>query len=437
MSGIREPADRVEIAIAEVHRTGWAHVLGSVVHFTRDLDLAEDMVQDAFVAALDTWPREGIPANPAAWLITTAKRKALDRIRRQATFERKLPLLVVPEGEDEGDDMDGDHIPDERLRLIFTCCHPALSLEARVALTLRLVCGIQTPDVARLLLVSEATMAARITRAKKKIAIAGIPYRVPSAVELVDRLPAVLGVIYLLFTEGHTAGRGDRLVQDDIIERSLRLATTLVELLPDEGEVLGLLALIRLTDARRHTRVDAAGELVLLADQDRTRWDRTGIEDGLRVTERALRLSAGRRPGRYAVQAAIAAVHAEPVNAADTDWAELVALYDLLLVIDPSPVVALSRAVAIGERDGAAHGMMALAAVEDHPALVRYHMLPALRADFLRRLGRDDDALLAYDQALNLTGNAVEQSFLRRRIAELHARGTRPRGACHRSGTVS
>lgn len=378
---------------------------------TRDLDLAEECVQDAFAKALTTWASDGIPSNPGAWLTTVARNRALDLVRREATLRTKLPLLV----EDDAEPREPDTFPDDRLRLVFTCCHPALSIEAQVALTLRLLCGLSTAEVARAFLVSEPTMAARITRAKKKIAAARIPYRVPDPEDLPARVDAVLAVLHLLFTTGHTAPAGEALVRHDLVRRSLALTRMLSSLLPG-AEVDGLLALILLTDARRATRVDDDGRLLLLEQQDRSRWDREAIDEGLDLTRRALQQGP---PGRYALQAALAAVHAEAVTWEQTDWREIVALYGLLARRWPTPVVALNRAVAIGMADGPQAGLDALAPLGDEPTLAAYPYLAASRADFLRRLGRTDQARTAYQEALLLTTNTVERDFLAARLAGL------------------
>jgi RNA polymerase sigma-70 factor (ECF subfamily) len=381
------------------------------VRVTRDLDLAEECVQDAYARALTAW-QGGVPDNPAAWLTTAARNQALDALRRSATLQRKLPLLVEP----ESDGGTGDAYPDDRLRLVFTCCHPSLGLETQVALTLRLVCGLTTAEVARAFLVQEATMAARLTRAKKKIAAARIPYRVPPVAELPARVDAVLTVVHLLFTAGHTAPAGPSLQRADLVERALDLARMLRLLLPGDADVAGLLALILLTDSRRETRVAADGRLLLLEEQDRSRWDRAAIAEGVALVREALRR---RPPGRFALQAAIAAVHAEAPSWPDTDWREIVALYDLLADRWPSPVVALNRAVAVGLADGPAAGLAALAPLGTEPLLARYGYLAAARADFLRRLGRADEARLAYEEALLLTENEVERRFLERRLDAL------------------
>jgi RNA polymerase sigma factor (sigma-70 family) len=404
----------VASAVAEAHRREWAYVLSATVRVTRDLDLAEECVQDAYAQALTQWQTEGVPSRPGAWLTTVARRRALDLVRREATGRRLLPLLIEPEVEPEPHHV--DWIPDDRLRLMLICCHPALPPEAQIALTLRLVCGLRTPEVARAFLVSEPTMAARITRAKKKIAQARIPFRVPPPDQLPERMAAVLEVVHLVFTAGHTAPDGADLVRRDLVERSLDLARLLRAMLPDDADVAGLLALILLTDARRETRTADDGRLVLLADQDRSRWDRAAIAEGVSLVRESLRR---RPPARYALQAAIAAVHAEATRFEDTDWREVAALYGVLANVWPSPVVALNRAVALGMAHGPERGLRELDALADDPQLAGYGYLPAARADFLRRLGRTDDARLAYHEALQLTGNEVERAHLAGRLNDL------------------
>jgi RNA polymerase sigma-70 factor (ECF subfamily) len=423
---VRQASTEVRGALAEAHRRQWAFVLAATVRLAGDLDVAEECVQDAFVAALTSWTQRGIPANPGAWLTATARRRALDALRRDQTLRRKLPLLVGTdpatsdplEWEGEAEEADMSQLPDDRLRLLFTCCHPALAPEAQVALTLRLVCGLTTQEIARAFLVSEPTMAARITRAKKKITLARIPYRVPPAHELPDRLDAVLTVTHLLYTTGHTAPAGDQLVRADLVERSLDLARMLYSLMPDDREVRGLLALLLLTDARRVTRTAADGRLLLLEEQDRSRWDRQAIGEGRQLVDQALRRG---RPGRFALQAAIAAVHAEAPSYADTDWPEVLGLYDLLLAVWPSPVVALNRAVAVAMVQGPAAGLAALEEVAHDPHLATYPYLAATRADLLRRLGQTQDAAQAYRTALTLATNTAEKDFLTRRLAEVTA----------------
>ena len=428
-----EAADReVSAAVADAHRREWAFVLAATARVARDIDVAEECVQDAYVAALDAWTRQGVPRNPGAWLTTAARRRALDVQRRARTLRRKLPLLIEPgsgaatpsapagapplAGPAAG--CEDDVIPDDRLRLVFTCCHPALAREAQVALTLRLVCGLATAEIARAFLVPEPTMAARVTRAKKKISAARIPYRVPGPAELPDRLDAVLTVIHLLYTTGHTAPAGPELVRADLVERAIGLARMLRELMPDEREARGLLALLLLTDARRATRSAADGRLLLLEEQDRSRWDRAAIAEGADLVTGALRGRQG-PPGRFLLQAAIAAVHAEAPSYADTDWPQLLRLYDELLRAWPTPVVALNRAVAHAMADGPEAGLADIEAIESDGRLAGYRYLPAARADLLRRLGRDEDAAEAYRIALGLTENAAEQAFLAGRIAEV------------------
>ncbi len=417
-------------AVADAHRREWAFVLAATARVAGDLDLAEECVQDAYVSALEAWSQQGVPRNPGAWLTTTARRRAIDLLRRDTTLRRKLPLLMEPAGPGPDsaagpDDRPGAEegsgvIPDDRLRLIFTCCHPALAREAQVALTLRLVCGLSTAEIAQAFLVSEPTMAARVTRAKKKISAARIAYRVPETAELPDRLDAVLTVVHLLFTTGHTAPGGGRLVRDDLVDRSLGLARMLGGLMPDEPEVRGLLALLLLTDARRATRCAPDGRLLLLEEQDRAQWDRAAIDEGIAMVRAALR---GGRPGRFALQAAIAAVHAQAPAYRDTDWRQILGLYDLLGQAWTSPVVALNRAVALAMADGPEAGLAAIGDLERDGRLAGYRYLPAAKADLLRRLGRADEAAQAYRCALDLTANQPERDFLSHRLAEVDPHG--------------
>jgi RNA polymerase sigma-70 factor (ECF subfamily) len=394
-------------------------VLAATVRVTRDLDAAEEAVQEAYVAALRTWGRDGIPDRPGAWLTTTARRRALNGLRRGRTQRSKLPLLVGPT-EHDMELTDPDAIPDDRLRLVFTCCHPALAPEAQVALTLRLVCGVATPDVARALLVSETTMAARITRAKQKIAVARIPYAEPGPAERPARLDAVLTVVHLVHSTGHTAPSGPDLVRDDLAARALDLARMLHRLMPEEPEVTGLLALLLSHHARRATRTDAEGRIVRLADQDRSRWDRAVIAEVDRLVVAALEAGPPPgRPGRFTLQAAIASLHAQAPSYAGTDWAQVVVLYDRLRAVWPSPVVDLNRAVAVAEVDGAQVALALVDALVADGGLDRYPYLPATRAELLERLGRPAEALVEHRRALALTDNAAEQEHLRRRIAAL------------------
>ena len=386
--------------MAAAHRREWAYVLAGTVRVTRDLDAAEDAVQDAYVSALTAWAREGVPERPGAWLTIAARRTALNALARGRTLEAKLPLLLEPEA--DADVPADDVIEDDRLRLVFTCCHPALAKEAQVALTLRLVCGVSTGDIAHAFLVSEPTLAARVTRAKKKIAAAGIPYVVPD--DLAPRLDSALAVVHLLATTGHAAPSGEHLARTELAERALDLARMLRELLPQEREVRGLLALLLLLKARAPTRG------AVLADQDRSRWDQALIweADGLIVAA----LKAG-PPGRFTLQAAIAGVHAAARRFEDTDWPQLLVLYDALLRVWPAPVVALNRAVVVAEIDGAE---AALAAVESIEGLDAYRYRWSTKADLLRRLGRHEEAGEAYREALRLTENAAERAFLEGRL---------------------
>jgi RNA polymerase sigma factor (sigma-70 family) len=411
----------VEAAVADAHRSEWAYVLAATVRVTGDIDLAEECVQDAYAKALTTWPSQGVPVRPAGWLTTVARRRGIDVLRRRATHDRFLPQLAgAPIG---GIAVEPDGLPeisDDRLRLIFTCCHPALAPEAQVALTLRLVCGLTTGEVARMFLVQESTMAARLTRAKKKIVAAHIPFRIPGLTELPERTGAVLDVVHLVFTTGHTAPAGGDLVRSDLVALALTLARMLRTLLPDDSDVAGLLGLILLTHARRTTRLAADGSLSLLSEQDRTRWDADEIWEGLALVRQAL---LRRPPGRFALMAAIAAVHAEAPTWKATDWSELVGLYDLLVVIWPSPVVALNRAVAVGFAEGPEPGLKALDDLADEPQLASYAYLPSARADLLRRLGRTAEARAAYREALILTDNSVEREFLQARLDGLVGAG--------------
>ncbi len=404
-------------AIADAHRREWAFVLAATVRVARDIDLAQECVQDAYVAALDAWSRQGVPSNPAAWLTTTARHRALDALRRDRTLRAKLPLLIEPDSLPEPGAAGGDEvIGDDRLRLIFTCCHPALAREAQVALTLRLVCGLATAEVAQAFLVSEPTMAARVTRAKKKISAARIAYRVPGSPELPDRLDAVLTVVHLLYTTGHAAPAGQDLVRADLADRAIGLARMICALMPDEREARALLALLLLSNARRAARQDAGGRLLLLEEQDRAQWDRAAIGEGIALVVSALR---GGRPGRFALQAAIDAVHAEAPSYRETDWPQLLQLYGELLKAWPSPVVALNRAVVLAMVDGPDAALDQIAAIEQDGRLAGYRYLPAAKADLLRRTGRRAEAELAYRAALELADNAAEREFLRRRITEV------------------
>jgi RNA polymerase sigma factor (sigma-70 family) len=406
-------------AIAEAHRREWAFVLAATVRVTRDLDLAEECVQDAYARALESWARSGIPERPGAWLTTVARRRALDLRRRSARLARSLPLLLDDPYEPEEEPP--HEVTDDRLRLIFTCCHPALAPDAQVALTLRLVCGLSTTEVARAFLVSETTMAARITRAKKKIAAARIPYRVPGAEELPARTDAVLSVVHLVFTTGHTAPAGDRLVRQDLVERALDLARMLRSLLASDREVAGLLALILLTNARSATRVSAEGELLLLADQDRARWDHLLVQRGLAGLRRAEELSGALGP--YTLQAAIAACHARARSVQETDWPRIVALYDALAALTGSPVVELNRAVAVTMAFGPEAGLDLIDSLAGEPALRGYHLLPSVRGDVLVRLGRLVEAREEFERAADLCENQRERELLLSRAVACDAHG--------------
>ena len=406
----------VDAAVTRAFREDWGQIVATLIRLTGDWDLAEECAQDAFAQALQRWPRDGVPRRPGAWLTTTARNRAVDRLRREVVGAAKLreaARLSVPDG--PGDDAAAGGGPDDRLRLMFTCCHPALAFEAQVALTLRTLAGLTTAEIARAFLVSEDTMSKRLVRAKGKIRHAGIPFRVPPAHLLSERTVSVLGVLYLLFNEGYAASAGADLVRQNLTAEAIRLARILAQMLPDEPEVGGLLALLLLHDARRAARVDATGELVPLEDQDRSRWDASQIAEGTRLLEAALQRG---RPGPYQVQAAIAACHATAAEAADTDWAQIAALYGQLARLVPSAVVRLNRAVAVGMRDGPAAGLALVDQLERTGELAGYHLLPATRADLLRRLGRRDEAAAAYREALELAPTEPERRYLARRLTE-------------------
>jgi RNA polymerase sigma-70 factor, ECF subfamily len=411
----------VQAAVDAAFRDEWGRVVATLIRTTGDWDLAEECAQDAFALALARWPKDGIPGRPGAWLTTTARNRAIDVLRRKAVGAAKLREVAAMSYEpDPVHDRESDHsgVPDDRLRLMFTCCHPALSLEARVALTLRTLAGLTTAEIARAFLTSEATMAKRLVRAKQKIQNAGIPYRVPPAHLLPERMSAVLGVLYLLFNEGYSATAGTDLVRQNLSAEAIRLARVLIRLMPDEPEGTGLLALMLLHDARRAARLDARGDLVTLEDQDRGQWHAAEISEGVSLLEAALRRG---RPGPYQVQAAIAACHATAPTADRTDWPQIAALYGRLAEFLPTPVVELNYAVAVGMARGPAAGLALVEALEAAGKLAGYHLLPATRADLLRRLGRSREAAAAYAEALALTSTDAERRYLSRRLEETSA----------------
>jgi len=409
----------VKAAVDAAFRDEWGRVVATLIRTTGDWDLAEECAQDAFAMALQRWPKDGIPGRPGAWLTTAARNRAIDVLRRKAVGAAKLrevaAMSLPPDSPAYEGETDHSGVPDDRLRLMFTCCHPALSPEARVALTLRTLAGLTTAEIARAFLASEPTMAKRLVRAKQKIQHAGIPYRVPPAHLLPERTPGVLGVLYLLFNEGYSATAGADLVRQNLSAEAIRLARVLARLMPDEPEAAGLLALMLLHDARRAARIDAAGDLVTLEDQDRSLWDAAEIGEGVAILEAALRR---RRPGPYQIQAAIAACHATAATAAQTDWAQIAALYERLVSFLPTPVAELNHAVAVGMAFGPAAGLPLVEALEATGQLAGYHLLPATRADFLRRLGRAPEAAGAYREALELARTDAERRYLSRRLAE-------------------
>ena len=409
-------AERVRETVDAVYRADSRRVLATLIRLLGDFDLAEDALHDAFTAAVERWPRDGVPTNPPAWLVSAGRFKAIDRLRRRARFDASLAQLAARLETDTGDAApDHEGVEDDRLRLIFTCCHPALPPDARVALTLREVCGLTTEEIARAFLAAAPTVAQRIVRAKTKIRDAGIPYQVPSRADLPDRLDTVLHVVYLVFNEGYFASSGASVTRPDLSEEAIRLGRLLVELLP-EPEVMGLLALMLLHESRRAARTSPAGELVLLDEQDRSLWNRDRIAEGSALLERAL---SSRRFGPYTLQAAIAAVHAEAPDAAATDWAQIVGLYDVLMRADPSPVIELNRAAAVAMRDGPAAGLALIDAILARGDLADYHLAHAARADLCRRLGRTAEARASYEGALRLTRQEPERRFLQRRLGEL------------------
>lgn len=415
MSGHEAFAQGVRGTVDALYRSHSRHVFATLIRLLGDFDIAEEALHDAFRAALEQWPREGVPANPRAWLVSTGRFKAIDGIRRRARFDPLPEDIEEKLAADNNGKPDSEGVEDDRLRLIFTCCHPALSPDAQVALTLREVCGLTTEEIAQAFLAAPPTLAQRIVRAKAKIRDARIPYQVPSLDELPDRVESVLRVVYLVFNEGYSASSGGSLMRADLSVEAIRLGRLLIELLP-EPEALGLLALMLLQESRRAARSSPTGDLVLLDDQDRSLWNRGHIAEGSALVERAL---SSRRFGPYTLQAAIAAVHANASDAAATDWVEIVGLYDILLRIDPSPVVELNRAVAVAMRDGPLQGLALIDAILARGDLADYHLAHSARADLYRRLGRTAEARAAYERAYSLSRQEPERRFLERRLREL------------------
>ena len=408
-------------ALDRIYREEFGRILASLIRLLGDFDIAEDAVQEAFAAAVEQWPRDGMPREPRAWIVSTARHKAIDRLRRDTSFSQKREEIlrhVIDEVLPEGDSLDDNAVPDERLRLIFTCCHPALSLEAQIALSLRTLCGLTTDEIARSFLVPSSTIAQRIVRAKRKIRTAKIPYEVPPAEALDERLEAVMAVVYLVFNEGYVVSCGETLVRGDLCAEAIRLGRMLCELLPQNAEARGLLALMLLHDARRPARVDSGGDLVLLEDQDRSLWNSEQIREGLMLVESALRSAP---VGPYAIQAAIAGVHARADSPEETDWHDIAALYAYLMRLRPSPVVELNHAVAVAMADGPEQGLRLIDSLHARGELSDYHLLWAARADLLRRLKRWGEAAASYRDALALARTEPERRFLARRLAEVES----------------
>ena len=413
-----DDAAHVREIVDRTYRDDSRRVLATLIRLLGDFDVAEEALQDAFVAAIERWPVDGVPANPRTWLVSAGRFKAIDQLRRRAAFDDRVPEIerqLAELSHEEPVIAESGDIADDRLRLVFTCCHPALSADAQVALTLHTIGGLTTEEIAHAFLVRAPTLAQRIVRAKGKIRDARIPYEIPEPADLPDRLDAVLATLYLIFNEGYSATFGDSVTRADLCTEAIRLTRLVVELLP-EPEAIGLLAMMLLHDSRRAARSDALGELIVLDEQDRSRWNREQIREGQELTERALR---SRRVGPYAIQAAIAAVHADAARADETDWAQIVAFYDLLLNMNPSPVIELNRAAAIAMRDGPARGLDLIDALLARGELANYHLAHSARADLLRRLGRREDALSAYAVALTLTTQEPERRYMQRRMSSL------------------